>query len=446
MKRQFLVDIDLSGNQLTNAKLQALATFPSTVGDGFIFYHTGDHTAYMKESTNPNSVSGWLDLGVAASGLLYKSIYDANTVLAATADNDPQPLTITANTVLGRTSGNISALTKADLLAMLNVADGAGVFVGTNVGVGTPTATTIPITSNTGTGSNIPSAVSGSAGLMSSADKAKIDKVIMTDTSSVSGNSWVSTNVSGNSTTTVPTSAAVKTYVDALLGSNDAMLFKGTLGTGGTVTALPTAYNSGWTYKVITAGTYAGIACEVGDMIIAIVDRASAGVNADWTVIQTNIDGAVTGPASSGSGNLSSYNGATGKVIQDSGIAASNVATLSGTQTISGAKTFSTAPVVPTAAVDTSNTNAASTAFVINQGYLKSSSAATSYSALWTTATTTFSILQSTHLRGIYPSVSVKEVSTNAIVECEVIINASGDVTLNSISAVSANAYRVIIK
>ena len=75
------------------------------------------------------------------------------------------------------------------------------------------------------------------------------------------------------------------------IAASDAMIFKGTLGTSGTITALPTTYNIGWTYRVITAGTYAGATCEVGDLIIALVDRAGTGnVNADWTVAQTNID------------------------------------------------------------------------------------------------------------------------------------------------------------
>ena len=49
------------------------------------------------------------------------------------------------------------------------------------------------------------------------------------------------------------------------------MIFKGSLGTGGTITSLPTASedNKGFTYKVITAGTYQGVAAEVGDTLIS---------------------------------------------------------------------------------------------------------------------------------------------------------------------------------
>lgn len=114
--------------------------------------------------------------------------------------------------------------------------------------------------------------------------------------------------------------AAAKTYADGRLAANDAMIFKGTIGTEGTVTALPASgYQAGWTYRVITAGTYAGVKCEVGDLIICVKDFASAAADTDWTVAQTNIDGAVTGPASATDAHVAVFSGATGKVIKDSG-------------------------------------------------------------------------------------------------------------------------------
>lgn len=47
-----------------------------------------------------------------------------------------------------------------------------------------------------------------------------------------------------------------------------AMVFKGTLGTGGTKTTLPTSPETGDTYKVITEGTYGSISAKVGDVVI----------------------------------------------------------------------------------------------------------------------------------------------------------------------------------
>lgn len=100
---------------------------------------------------------------------------------------------------------------------------------------------------------------------------------------------------------TTGTDAANKDYVDnavaGIVASADAMVFKGTVGTGGTLTIAAfnslLVYNAGWTYRVVENGTIKGIVCENGDLVIATVDRLSAGVNADWTVAQTNIDGAV---------------------------------------------------------------------------------------------------------------------------------------------------------
>jgi hypothetical protein len=164
----------------------------------------------------------------------------------------------------------------------------------------------------------------------------------------------VETTLSGSSAA-IPRADAVKTYVDALLSANDAMIFKGTLGTGGTITSLPTTYSAGWTYRVITAGTYAGVVCEVGDLIIAVIDRSGTGnLNSDWTVAQTNIDGAVlttrtltAGNGLTGGGDLSTdrtFNVGAGdgiSVASDSVAVDSTVVRTTGVQDITGAKNFS---------------------------------------------------------------------------------------------------------
>lgn len=117
------------------------------------------------------------------------------------------------------------------------------------------------------------------------------------------------TATAGTSSTVVATTAfvadAVATACNNVLSAGDAMVFKGTLGTSGTVTALPATHEVGWTYKVITAGTYAGQTCEVGDMIICITDGTTAN-NAHWTVVQNNV--------STMTGATADANGASGLV------------------------------------------------------------------------------------------------------------------------------------
>lgn len=116
---------------------------------------------------------------------------------------------------------------------------------------------------------------------------------------------------------------AIHSKIDGLLLSADAMQFKGVLNAE---SDLPTAYEPGWTWKVGAAGTYKGAVCEVGDMLIAIVSRAGSGhENGDFAVVQSNIDGAVTGPASAADGNLAAFDQNTGKVVRDSGLSAAEM-------------------------------------------------------------------------------------------------------------------------
>lgn len=84
---------------------------------------------------------------------------------------------------------------------------------------------------------------------------------------------------------------------------------------------LPTvAYKAGWQYAVEEAGTYAGQTCEVGDLILCIKDYASGSASSkDWTVLQANIDGAVTGDESSVATHVAVFDGTSGKKIKDSG-------------------------------------------------------------------------------------------------------------------------------
>lgn len=62
-----------------------------------------------------------------------------------------------------------------------------------------------------------------------------------------------------------------KAVAAALATLPEPMVFKGSLGTGGTITTLPTASssNKGYVYKVITAGTYASQSAKVGDTFIS---------------------------------------------------------------------------------------------------------------------------------------------------------------------------------
>ena len=109
------------------------------------------------------------------------------------------------------------------------------------------------------------------------------------------------------------TETEIDDKLKALLGANDAMIFKGIVNKN---TDLPDTHETGWTYRVNKAGTYAGKVCEIGDLVICVTDGLSAN-DSHWTVAQTNIDGAVIGPNTSTTNAVSTFADATGKVIKN---------------------------------------------------------------------------------------------------------------------------------
>ena len=145
-------------------------------------------------------------------------------------------------------------------------------------------------------------------------------KATMFTSPTFTGTPKAPTASSGTNTTQIATTAFVQTEINNKLAASDAMIFKGTIGSSGaTITSLPATHTTGWSYKVITNDIkVSGKNCEVGDMIICIADGTTAS-DADWVVVQTNIDGAVTGPNSSVNNRVAVFSGTTGKVIKDSG-------------------------------------------------------------------------------------------------------------------------------
>lgn len=103
-------------------------------------------------------------------------------------------------------------------------------------------------------------------GLMSGADKAKLDDVANT--------------------------YATKSEVSAL---SSALVYKGTIGTKGTITSTNVAAKVGDVYVAIDgAPAVNGVALEAGDMIIAKTAGDGSTTTPTWTAVQTNINGAVT--------------------------------------------------------------------------------------------------------------------------------------------------------
>jgi hypothetical protein len=120
---------------------------------------------------------------------------------------------------------------------------------------------------------------------------------------------------------------------------------------GGTLGAA-TALAAGTSSQVLIGGTTPSWgAVNLASMVTGNlpVDNLDSGTSAssstfwrgDGTWATPSGAGNVTGPSSAISGDVATYNGTTGTLIEDSGIASSNLALLNGTQTFSALNTFS---------------------------------------------------------------------------------------------------------
>lgn len=111
---------------------------------------------------------------------------------------------------------------------------------------------------------------------------------------------------------------ALKSYVDGLFAN----LTSAEPGIVDSTHALPENYKAGQHFRVAEAGTYAGVDCEVGDLILVVKNyNADTASNEDFMVLQANIDGAVTSAAETSTiGEIVVFDSVTGKVIKGSGV------------------------------------------------------------------------------------------------------------------------------
>ncbi len=117
--------------------------------------------------------------------------------------------------------------------------------------------------------------------------------------------------------------AVTKAYADALIGANDALVYKGVIDCS-TNPNYPAA-DAGHLYKVSVAGKIGGVSgvdVFVGDDILCTVDSSASGdqatVGANWNVIHASNSGNVVGPGSSTDNAIARFDSTTGKILQNS--------------------------------------------------------------------------------------------------------------------------------
>ena len=139
-------------------------------------------------------------------------------------------------------------------------------------------------------------------------------KATMFTSPAFTGTPTAPTAAGGTNTTQIATTAFVINEIGSKISAAQALRFKGTIGTDGDVTELPANHTVGDTYVVKAAGNFAGEGCEAGDMIICVKSGTTA-ANGDWSVIQRNLDGAVTGKSLTANAVILGNGGSTVKAL-----------------------------------------------------------------------------------------------------------------------------------
>lgn len=339
MALKYLTDIDLNNNELQNAVVQNLATAPSGLEAGRIWFNTADSYLYYYNGTisipigavnfetdaSNIKMDGTASVGTLSTLARADHVHPSDTSKVSTAVKVDGVALRGASAVHFGTCGTAAGTAAKTVdVANYSLITGARVVVKFTYTNSAAVANLTLNVSSTGAksikyrGSNLPNAGKLSAGSVHEFvyDGTNYEYVGDIDINTTYYVGTLEQLTSGVDTTgELWTPKILHDYIASAIGAADAMRFKGTIGTGGDVTALPTTgVQVGDTYRVITAGTYAGQTCEIGDLIIATATTPT------WTVAQTNIDGAITS-ISSGTGISVTGSGASRTVALASGVA-----------------------------------------------------------------------------------------------------------------------------
>lgn len=251
MAKKFLTNLDLTKNQIVNVALHNLASAPGTPVQGQVYFNTTDKKIYYWDST------AWIDI----SGDI-RDVIGGNALTAANVDG---AITLDVNVDNATIEIATDAIRVKDLgISTAKIADSA--------------VTTVKINANAVTLGKIQQIaalrVLGNMG-GGAADVAEVTVI---------------TDMVNASSTTLATSAAIKTYIDGQVGELGNLeggwdASSGTFPVGSTPVA---GTKKGDYWYVTVAGTVGGVAFNVGDVIIANKDAASTTLATDWIALEVN--------------------------------------------------------------------------------------------------------------------------------------------------------------
>lgn len=252
-------------NTAANDNVGGVGVFKNTVGDTLHFY--GISSSNGRITVNLDGANSRIDLDIASNAIANSHLADmpAMTLLGNNTGAPADPIYLTA-----AQSKALLAITQADVASLVS-----------------DLALKAPLASP-----------------------------------ALTGNPTAPTQAALNNSTRIATTAYVDAATTAIIAAADVMVFKGVID----CSANPNypAADRGWTYRVSVAGKIggaSGINVEIGDLLLCLTDGTASGnqatVGSAWSIAQTNVDGAVIGPASAVDGTPAVFDGATGKLLKN---------------------------------------------------------------------------------------------------------------------------------
>jgi hypothetical protein len=338
MAINFLNNINLNKNQLEQARIENLGTDPASGVSGQIYYNSADNVLKIYNSTQWVEVGGGVTSFTATDGTFISLTPNTTQGGAATLTADLSATGTPNNTVYLRGDNTWSPVAAIPGTYTWSIQGGTGgpttVASGTNITFAGGTNVTTALVGNTLTINSTNASITltgevtgtGTTSISTTVADGVLDVANFNAAAIVTAAEGIETN---NNDTTLPTSAAVKAYVDAAVVGG--LVYQGGYNADTNIPDLTTSPNSilkGWTYTVTDDGTFFGEQLRVGDVLIAEVDSPTT--LADWTTVQNNID--LASLTQIGIGNVNAGTGI-------------NVSYLNGTATVSTATTSATGTI-----------------------------------------------------------------------------------------------------